>query len=34
LLWGAPALLVLIGAFVFARIVRRRMNQPLDEEPG
>lgn len=32
LLWGAPALLVLIGAFVFARIVRRRMQQPLDEE--
>jgi cytochrome c-type biogenesis protein CcmH len=34
LLWSAPALLVLIGAFVFARIVRRRMQQPLDEELG
>jgi cytochrome c-type biogenesis protein CcmH len=34
LLWSAPALLVLIGAFVFARIVRRRMRQPLDEELG
>jgi cytochrome c-type biogenesis protein CcmH len=34
LLWGGPALLVVIGAFVFAGIVRRRMNQPLDEELG
>lgn len=32
LLWSAPGLLILIGAFVFARIVRRRMQQPLDEE--
>lgn len=32
LLWSAPALLVVIGAFVFGSIVRRRMNQPLDEE--
>jgi cytochrome c-type biogenesis protein CcmH len=32
LLWGAPALLLLIGGFVFARILRGRMQQPLDEE--
>lgn len=32
LLWSAPALLVLLGAFVFAHIVRGRMRQPLDEE--
>jgi cytochrome c-type biogenesis protein CcmH len=34
LLWGAPAILVIIGGFVFAGIVRRRMNQPLDEDIG
>ena len=34
LLWTGPGLLLLGGAFVFARILRVRMNQPLDEEPG
>ncbi len=29
-LWGAPAIFVLIGVAVFARILRRRMSQPLD----
>ena len=32
LLWSAPALLVLLGGFVFSRIIRDRMQQPLDEE--
>jgi cytochrome c-type biogenesis protein CcmH len=32
LLWLAPAILVAGGGFVFARIIRARMQQPLDEE--
>jgi cytochrome c-type biogenesis protein CcmH len=32
LLWSAPALLLLTGGIVFARTVRKRMRQPLDEE--
>lgn len=32
LLWLAPALLLLGGGIVFARIVRARMHQPLDED--
>ncbi|MGW8370491.1 MAG: cytochrome c-type biogenesis protein [Gammaproteobacteria bacterium] len=32
LLWSAPALLLLAGGIVFARTVRSRMQQPLDEE--
>lgn len=31
-LWGAPALLLLGGGFVFARILRSHMRQPLDDE--
>ena len=34
LLWTGPGLLLLGGGFVFARIVRERMQQPLDEELG
>ena len=30
-LWGAPVLLLAIGAVVFVRIVRVRMSQPLEE---
>ena len=32
LLWAAPGLLLVGGAIVFARTVRNRMQQPLDEE--
>jgi len=32
LLWLAPALLLAGGGFVFARILRTRMQQPLDED--
>lgn len=31
-LWGAPFFLLLLGAFVFWRVLRVRRNQPLDEE--
>ena len=32
LLWAGPGLLLLGGGFVFTRIIRERMNQPLDED--
>ena len=32
LLWSAPVILLASGAFVFARVLRERMGQPLDEE--
>jgi cytochrome c-type biogenesis protein CcmH len=32
LLWGGPAVLFLLGAFVFARIVRARAAQPIEED--
>jgi cytochrome c-type biogenesis protein CcmH len=32
LLWGGPAVLLLLGAFVFARIVRARATQPIEED--
>ena len=31
-LWGAPIVLCALGLFVFARVVRARLNQPLGEE--
>jgi cytochrome c-type biogenesis protein CcmH len=31
-LWAAPVILLLGGGFIFARIVRTHMRQPLDEE--
>jgi cytochrome c-type biogenesis protein CcmH len=31
-LWAAPAILLLGGGFIFARIVRTHMRQPLDED--
>lgn len=31
-LWGGPAALLLLGAFVFARIVRSRASQPIEED--
>ena len=31
-LWGAPAIFLVIGMVVFARILRKRMTQPLDEQ--
>jgi len=32
LLWAAPALFIAAGAFAFARVLRTRMQQPLDED--
>jgi cytochrome c-type biogenesis protein CcmH len=32
LLWGGPAVLLLLGAFVFTRIVRTRATQPIEED--
>lgn len=32
-LWAAPFVFLLIGAVVFVNIVRKRRDQPLDEEP-
>lgn len=32
LLWAAPALFLIGGGLVFARVLRTRMQQPLDEE--
>ena len=34
LLWGAPALLLIGGGVVFVRILRDRLQQPLDEDIG
>ena len=34
LLWAGPALLVLLGLGVFARVIYVRSRQPLDEEPA
>ena len=31
-LWGAPFALCVLGLFVFARVVRARLQQPLGEE--
>ena len=31
-LWGGPVALLLLGAFVFARIVRDRARQPIEED--
>jgi cytochrome c-type biogenesis protein CcmH len=31
-LWGAPVALLVIGGFVFVRVLRGRMEQPLGEE--
>jgi cytochrome c-type biogenesis protein CcmH len=31
-LWGAPFFLVLLGGFVFWRVLRVRRNQPIDED--
>jgi cytochrome c-type biogenesis protein CcmH len=31
-LWGAPAALVVIGLFAFWRVLRSRLQQPLDED--
>jgi cytochrome c-type biogenesis protein CcmH len=32
LLWGGPALLFLLGAIVFTRVVRTRAKQPIEED--
>jgi cytochrome c-type biogenesis protein CcmH len=32
LLWGGPAVLLLLGVFVFARIVRARAARPIEED--
>jgi cytochrome c-type biogenesis protein CcmH len=31
-LWGAPVVLLMLGVFVFARIVRARAAQPIEED--
>ena len=31
-LWGAPVALCVLGLFVFARVVRARLQQPIDED--
>lgn len=33
LLWAAPAIFLIGGGIIFARVLRTRMQQPLDEEP-
>jgi cytochrome c-type biogenesis protein CcmH len=33
LLWAAPFVLLVLGGFVFWRVLAARANQPLDEEP-
>lgn len=32
LLWGAPIVLLAIGAFVILRVIRQKMSMPLDDE--
>jgi cytochrome c-type biogenesis protein CcmH len=32
LLWAAPALFLIAGGWIFARVLQRRMQEPLDEE--
>ncbi len=34
LLWGAPFILLLIGIVTIYRIMRRRTQMPIDDEPG
>jgi cytochrome c-type biogenesis protein CcmH len=34
LLWGAPVILLAIGAVIFARILKHRSSQPLDDDSG
>lgn len=31
-LWGGPAAFLLVGALIFARVVRSRMKQPIEED--
>jgi cytochrome c-type biogenesis protein CcmH len=33
ILWGSPFILLAVGGVVFARILRKRAAQPLDDEP-
>jgi cytochrome c-type biogenesis protein CcmH len=33
LIWGAPFIVVGLGAVIIFRIVRRRSSMPLDDEP-
>ena len=32
-LWSGPAVFLLIGSFVFWRVLRVRRNQPIEEDP-
>ena len=34
ILWGSPFILLVIGGVIFARILRNRSAQPLDEDPA
>jgi len=34
LIWGAPFIMLLLGAFIIYRIVRERSRMPLDDEPA
>lgn len=33
LIWGAPFIMLVVGALVVVRVARRRARQPLDDEP-
>ena len=34
LIWGAPFIMLAVGAFVIVRVARRRARLPLDDDPG
>jgi cytochrome c-type biogenesis protein CcmH len=34
LIWGAPFIMVVVGAIVIIRVARQRARQPLDDEPA
>ena len=34
LIWGAPFIMVAVGAIIVVRVARRRASQPLDDEPA
>jgi cytochrome c-type biogenesis protein CcmH len=34
LIWGAPFIMVAVGAIIIVRVARRRASQPLDDEPA
>jgi cytochrome c-type biogenesis protein CcmH/NrfF len=34
LIWGAPFIMLILGAVIIVRIVRQRSRMPLDDEPS